>query len=67
MMKIQEIDKRTVKFKYMDRDDRTDYFDTIEGVSFTPDSDKSENENCRDFLNLLERMGKLAELNEKMK
>ena len=67
MMKIQEIDKRTVKFKYMDRDDRTDYFDTIEGVSFTPDSDKSENENCHDFLNLLERMGKLAELNEKMK
>lgn len=66
-MKKQEIDKRTVKFTFMNRDDRNVFFDKIPGVSFTPDPDKTENDNCLDFLNILERMGKLAELNEKMK
>lgn len=65
-MDVQNIDKRTVKFKFMNRDDRTGFFTKIDGVSFVPDSDKTEVDNCIAFLNLLDNMGKLAELNEKM-
>lgn len=65
-MKKQEIDKRAVKFKFMKQDDRTSYFNKIDGVTFTP-SAETENDNCLEFLTLLEKMGKLAELNKLMK
>lgn len=64
---MNEINKRNIKFRYMDRDDRTYFFNKISGVHFTPDTDKTELDNCLDFLAELERMGKLAELNEIMK
>jgi predicted phosphodiesterase len=64
---MEEIDKRNIKFRYMDCDDRTSFFNTIPGVHFTPDTDKTEPDNCLDFLAEVEKMGKLAELNELMK
>lgn len=65
-MENQEIDARSVKFKFMRLDDRTSYFDKILGVSFTPHAG-TEYDNCIEFLSVLEKMGKLAELNELMK
>ena len=65
-MENQEIDARSVKFKYMKLDDRTSYFDKIPGVSFTPNAD-TEYDNCIEFLSMLEKMGKLAKLNEIMR
>ena len=64
---MEEIDKRNLKFRYMDRDDRTCFFNKIPGVHFNPDTDKTELDNCLDFLAELEKMGKLAELNEIIK
>lgn len=66
-MEPQAIDKRSVKFKFMKLDDRINYFDKIPGVLFTPDMDKTEYENCLEFLSILENMGKLEELNEIMR
>ena len=66
-MEPQAIDKRSVKFKFMKLDDRTNYFDKITGVVFTPDMDKTEYDNCLEFLSVLEKTGKLEELNENMK
>lgn len=66
-MEPQAIDKRSVKFKFMKLDDRTNYFDKIPGVVFTPDMDKTEYDNCLEFLSVLEKTGKLEELNENMK
>ena len=51
----------------MDRDDRTSFFNKIPGVHFIPDTDKTDPDNCLDFLAELEKLGKLAELNEIMK
>lgn len=65
-MAKQEIDARSVKFKFMRLCDRTNYFDKISGVSFTPNAG-TEYDNCIEFLSVLEKMGKLAELNELMK
>lgn len=65
-MEDQEIDARSVKFKYMKLDDRTSYFDKIPGVSFTPNAD-TEYDNCIEFLSMLEKMGKLEKLNEIMR
>lgn len=66
-MEPQAIDKRSVKFKFMKLDDRINYFDKIPGVIFTPDIDKTEYENCLEFLSVLEKTGKLEDLNEKMR
>lgn len=65
-MEKQEIDERSVKFKFMRLDDRTSYFDKIPGVSFTPNAD-TDYDNCIDFLSVLEKLGKLAELNDIMR
>lgn len=65
-MEVQEIDKRAVKFKFMKQDARTSYFNRITGVDFKPASD-NEYDNCLEFLSVLEKMHKLAELNELMK
>lgn len=66
-MEPQAIDKRSLKFKFMKLDDRINYFDKIPGVLFTPDMDKTEYENCLEFLSVLEKTGKLEELNEIMR
>lgn len=65
-MENQEIDARSVKFKFMKLDDRTSYFNKIAGINFTPNAD-TEYENCIEFLSMLEKMGKLAQLNEIMR
>ncbi len=66
-MEMEVFDKRNLKFRYMDRDDRTSFFNKISGVNFTPNADKTEPSNCLDFLAELDKMGKLSELNEIMK
>lgn len=66
-METHEIDKRAVKFKFMNLDDRTSYFDKVAGVSFTASTDKSDYDNCLDFLSELEEKGKLAELSDVMR
>lgn len=66
-MVMEEIDKRNLKFRYMDRDDRTSFFNKVSGIHFAPDTEKTEPDNCLDFLAEVEKMGKLAELNELMK
>lgn len=60
------IDARSIKFKYMRLDNRTYYFDKISGVHFKPKTGRSETDNCLDFLAEVEKMGKLAELKDKM-
>lgn len=51
----------------MDRDDRTSFFNKVSGIHFAPDTEKTEPDNCLDFLAEVEKMGKLAELSELMK
>lgn len=63
---MEEIDKRNLKFRYMDRDDRTSFFNKVSGIHFAPNTEKTEPDNCLDFLAEVEKMGKLAELNELM-
>lgn len=58
----ESIDVRAIKFKYMELENRTDYFNMIDGVVFFPNKDKTENDNCLDFLMKLESTGKLQEL-----
>lgn len=65
-METPEIDKRSVKFKFMKQDDRTSYFNRIAGVDFEPSGD-NEYDNCLEFLSVLEKMDKLAKLNELLK
>lgn len=65
-METPEIDKRAVKFKFMKQDDRTSYFNKIAGVDFEP-SGNNEYDNCLEFLSVLEKMNKLAKLNELLK
>lgn len=65
-MEAPEIDKRAVKFMFMKQEDRSSYFNRIAGVDFEPACD-NEYDNCLKFLSVLEKMGKLAELNELMK
>ena len=60
------IDARSIKIKYMRLDNRTYFFDKISGVDFKPQSGRSETDNCLDFLDKVEKMGKLAELKDKM-
>lgn len=65
-METPEIDKRSVKFKFMKQEDRTSYFNRIAGVDFEPSGD-NEYDNCLEFLSVLEKMDKLAKLNELLK
>ncbi len=65
-MGTPEIDKRSVKFKFMKQDDRTSYFNRIAGVDFEPSGD-NDYDNCLEFLSVLEKMDKLAKLNELLK
>lgn len=60
------IDARSIKIKYMRLDNRTYFFDKISGVDFKPQSGRSETDNCLDFLDKVEKMGKLVELKDKM-
>lgn len=60
------MDARSIKFRYMRLDNRTYFFDKIPGVSFKPKAERSETDNCLDFLAEVEKMGKLAELKDKM-
>lgn len=66
-METQGIDKRAVKFKFMNLDDRASYFDKVPGVNFSPSTEKSDYDNGLDFLTLLEKKDKLAELNKIMR
>lgn len=59
-----EMDVRSVKFKFIGMDERTKYFDKIKGLNFTPAKQKSEYDNCIEFLKEVEKQGKLKELNK---
>ena len=63
-MEEQELDIRGIKFKFMKLDDRTIYFDRIEGLVFNPDPKRTEYDLCLDFLAEVERQGKMKELNK---
>lgn len=67
MTGTKQIDARSIKFKFIRRDDRLSFFDKIEGLDFEPKEGRSENDKCLDFLAEVEKNGKLAELNDIMK
>ena len=63
MVQEKEIDKRSIKFKFIKLENRANYFNKVSSVHFEPDMARSEYDNCLDFLAALEKAGKLEELN----
>lgn len=60
--KMADVDKRGIKFKFIKLADRTKYYDKVTGVHFVADAGQSEYDNCLDFLMVVEKAGKLGEL-----
>lgn len=60
----EELDLRTIKFHFLELDNRTSFFDKINGLVFSPLPSKSDYDNCLDFLEEVERQGKMGELKE---
>lgn len=67
MTRHDNIDIRGVKFAFLQRGDRVSFFDKIDDVPFTPKAGKPEYDQCLDFLDAVEKAGKLSQLNELMK
>lgn len=62
----ETINPRTVKFEYIKRDDRTSFWNKVDGVSFEPGGN-DDYENCLRFLDAVESAGKLGELDKLMR
>lgn len=61
--KTTDIDKRGIKFKFIKLDNRIAFYDKVAGVNFVVNAGRSEYDNCLDFLDAVEKAGKLGELN----